>query len=246
MRKALLFVETTAEVVPEGDAELTDLVGRITSHTVTVETPSTRGSGLILADSVITSLFLVGAYTMVTVLLSKGQRVQAVVAKRDEDNHVAKLKPLSLGANIRVYSDPLSQRVRGLSLPEPSSPRAIGDPLLIMSNTIAKTRVRVGATQYTVTLCERKEGDPETTWRIDPTIPRRIIGSGVWDIDGRLVGLALGKKIPPPKFLRDSARRAIIKTIDKSEHSLEDKSACHRPRVYTVPAEVLLNFAETG
>lgn len=240
-----MFVETATEVVPEGDVELTELVGRIISHTVIVETPSKMGSGLILADSVITSLFLVGAYTMVTILLSKGQRVRAVVAKRDEANYIAKLKPLSLGASNRVDSDMLSQRVRGFSLPEPSNPRAIGDPLLVMNNTIARTRVRVGATQYTVTLCERKENDPETTWRIDPATPKRIIGSGVWNIDGGLVGLALGKKLSPPKHLHEAARRAVLKMADKSEHSLEDKSARHRPRVYTVPAEVLLNFAET-
>lgn len=246
MKKALLFIETTAEVVPEGDAELKELVGRIISHTVTVETPSTRGNGLILADGVITSSFLVGAYTTVTILLSKSQRVRAVVASRDEENHIAKLKPLSLGRDIYAHSDPLSQRVRRLFLPEPSNTHAIGDPLLVLKNTLARASVRVGAALYTTKLCERKESEPETTWQIDPTVPQRIIGSGVWDIDGGLVGLALGKKIPPTKSLREAARRAVSKTAAWSEPALADKTARYRPRVYTVPAEILLNFAETA
>ena len=95
MQKAFLFVETTARVVPEGDTVLRQLVEKILSHAVIVRAPTMAGGGVILADSIITSLFLVGAYTMVTVCFFRGQSMKAVVVGRDEENHLAKLKPLS-------------------------------------------------------------------------------------------------------------------------------------------------------
>ncbi|MDO8482579.1 MAG: hypothetical protein Q7S86_02040 [bacterium] len=245
MKKALLFIETTAEVAPEGAVELDQLIRRVIAHTVIVETPSMTGSGVILADGIITSLFLVGAYTMVTVVFSGGESVKAVVIKRDEENHIAKLRPIALGKAVSRSSDFFSERVRELSMPKLSRPHAIGDPLLVVKNTFAITKVRVGAILYTTKLSDRKVKDPQTTWQINPMVPRRLIGSGVWDIDGGFVGLALGKKLPIPQHLQRAARKVALKMIDESE-SLTDKASRYRPRVYTVPAEVLLNFAETA
>jgi S1-C subfamily serine protease len=223
MQKAFLFVSSNVEVAPEGGSELQQVVQAIVSRALVVETPDFVGAAVMIGNTIITSLFLVRNYTMVTIRFGDGDRTQALVTAKDEQNNIAKLRETTLakthGEPRKASGDPL--KIAKL--------RDIGSPLLTTNTASGRPVVSVAGMSYVTHLCERKE----EMWRIDHGSPRGIMGSGVWNDSGEFLGLSIGQKIPSPfeqSHFEDSGNLA--------------DSAQKLPRVYALPAEAVFDFAE--
>ena len=154
---------------------------------------------------------------MVGIKLPSSDEMQAVVSARDERNFLAKLEPVNLGG--------ISSSSRSLAAGH-EHPRfnigpiaAHGDPLFTTDGASDTPVVIVAGMKYVIRMSERKEDEPNA-WRFDPKLPQGLVGGGVWNIYGQLVGLSLGRKIP----LIESA------VLD---------------RLFALPAEAVMNFAET-
>jgi S1-C subfamily serine protease len=223
MQKAFLFVSTNVEVAPEDDRELQHVVQSIVNRALVVETPDFVGAAVMIGNTIITSLFLVRNFTMVNLRFGDGDCVPAFVTARDEQNNLAKLREATLagthGEPHKAYGDQLKIARLG----------DIGSPLLTTNTASGRPVVSVAGMSYVTHLCERKE----EMWRIDHGSPRGIMGSGVWNDSGEFLGLSIGQKIPSPfeqSQFEDSGN--LADPVQKL------------PRVYALPAEAVLDFAE--
>jgi S1-C subfamily serine protease len=223
MQKAFLFVSSNVEVAPEVNSQLRQVVQAIVSRALVVETPDFVGAAVMIGNTIITSLFLVRNYTKVNIRFGDGDRGQALVTARDEQNNIAKLQEATLiethGGPHKASGDPL--KIAKL--------RDIGSPLLTTNTASGRPIVSVAGMSYVTHLCERKE----EMWRIDHGSPRGIMGSGVWNDSGEFLGLSIGQKIPSPfeqSHFEDPGNPA--------------NSVQKLPRVYALPAEAVLDFAE--
>jgi len=223
MQKAFLFVSTNVEVAPADDCELRQVVQAIVSRALVVETPDFVGAAVMIGNTIITSLFLVRNFTMVNLRFGDGDRVPAFVTARDEQNNLAKLREATLAGTHEESHKASGDQLKIAGL------RDIGSPLLTTNTASGRPVVSVAGMSYVTHLCERKE----EMWRIDHGSPRGIMGSGVWNDSGEFLGLSIGQKIPSPfekSHLEDSGNLA--------------DSAQKLPRVYALPAEAVLDFAE--
>ncbi len=239
MRKTFLFVETQAQVVPGSDSRLKNTVNMILSRAVVVRTPEMVGSGVILGEVIITSLFLVGNFTEVKILLSKGKEMPAFVTARDTGNNLAKLAPAELTRSVSSDGTLLGAIVRELVSYKlaKAGPLAIGDPLLVSNSRSGTPAIKVAAMFYSVRVNERWEN----TLNVDSTRPSGLMGSGIWNIDGQFVGVSLAARVPPGEDLQETADRAIVKTKQGNTPLIRIET----PRIYGSPASTVLDFVET-
>ncbi len=238
MRKTFLFVETDSRVKPSSGSEFEKTLNTILSRGVVVITPVMVGSGVILGDTIITSLFLVGNFSLVSIWLSKGKKMPAFVAGRDEKNNLAKLRPADIGRRENpdhVFGELARELIsHKLTL---AGPRAVGDPLLVLNSRSGLPKVKVAAMFYGVYVDERWEN----SWKINSNAPVGLMGSGIWDEDGRFTGVSLAARVPTLEHLRKVATRAIA---SKSNKEVSPPRHIGHP-VYAVPANVVLDFVET-
>ncbi|MGD1089358.1 MAG: hypothetical protein ABR955_11625 [Verrucomicrobiota bacterium] len=228
MQKAFLFVSSNVEVAPETDSELQQVVQSIVSRALVVETPDFVGAAVMIGNTIITSLFLVRNYTKVNIRFGDGDCAQALVTARDEQNNIAKLREATLAGTQGEPRKKGSHKASGDPL-KIAKLRDIGSPLFTTNTASGRAVVSVAGMSYVTHLCERKE----EMWRIDCGSPRGIMGSGVWNDSGEFLGLSIGQKIPSPfeqSHFEDSGNPA--------------DSVQKLPRVYALPAEAVLDFAE--
>ena len=223
MQKAFLFVSSNVEVAPEVNSKLQQVVQSIVSRALVVETPDFVGAAVMIGDTIITSLFLVRHYTLVNIRYGDGDRAQALVTARDEQNNIAKLREATL---TETHEEPRKASGDQLKI---AKLRDIGSPLLTTNTASGRPIVRVAGMSYVTQLCERKE----EMWRIDHGSPRGIMGSGVWNDSGEFLGLSIGQKIPSP--FEQSHFEDLGNLADPVQKL---------PRVYALPAEAILDFAE--
>jgi S1-C subfamily serine protease len=227
MQKAFLFVSTTVEVAPEGDIELQAVVQSIMNRALVVETPDFVGAAVMIGNTIITSLFLVRNFTTVTLRFRDGDYAPAVVTAKDETNHLAKLEEATLTrTHERSRNGPPKRSGDQFKI---ARLRAIGSPLFTTNTASGRPVVSVAGMSYVTHLCERKA----EMWRIDHGSPRGIMGSGVWNESGEFLGLSLGQKIPSP------FEPSQLENSDGLAGPLQKL-----PRVYALPAEAVLDFAE--
>ena len=227
MQKAFLFVSTNVEVVPEGDSDLQEVVQSIVRRALVVETPDFVGAAVMIGNTIITSLFLVRNFTMVNIRFGDGDRAQALVTAKDEKNNIAKLQEAALArTHGELRKRPHNASGNQLKI---AKLRDIGSPLLTTNTASGMPVVSVAGMSYVTHLCERKE----EMWRIDHGSPRGIMGSGVWNDSGEFLGLSIGQKIPSP--FEQSHFEDLGNLADPVQKL---------PRVYALPAEAVLDFAE--
>lgn len=216
MKKAFLFARTNAVVEPErGDRSRTALaVETALDRTVIVTTPVMVGAGAIVGDRVVTSRFLVANFREVAIRFRRGKKMAAFVARRDTCDNLAELLPSS-----RILSTGRHESL--CSSPEPciGEVRELGEILLTPNVSIGVPLIHVAGTLYVTILGERFED----RWKINPNAPRGVIGGAVWNINGELVGLAIGEKVPPKN--------------DPTERGFRS--------VYALPAHAVMDFVES-
>jgi S1-C subfamily serine protease len=176
-----------------------------------------------IGNTIITSLFLVRNSTMVNIRFGDGDRAQALVTAKDEQNNIAKLQETTLA---ETHGEPRKTSGDQLKI---AKLRDIGSPLLTTNTASGRPVVNVAGMSYVTHLCERKE----EMWRIDHGSPRGIMGSGVWNDSGEFLGLSIGQKIPSP--FEQSHFEDLGNLADPVQKL---------PRVYALPAEAVLDFAE--
>jgi S1-C subfamily serine protease len=227
MQKAFLFVSSNVEVAPKADSELQQVVQSIVSRALVVETPDFVGAAVMIGNTIITSLFLVRNYTKVNIRFGDGDCAQALVTARDEQNNIAKLQEATL---TKTQGEPRTgpHKASGDRL-KIAELRDIGSPLFTTNTASGKLVVSVAGMSYVTHLCERKE----EMWRIDHGLPRGIMGSGVWNDSGEFLGLSIGQKIPSP------FEQSHFEDLGHPADSVQKL-----PRVYALPAEAVLDFAE--
>lgn len=242
MRKALLILKTRCRVDPENIGEMHDLVEMIRSRTVVVCTPDKcRGVAVRVGDKIITSLFLVSNHRMVRVVGPNGEVSQAVVVARDEENFLAKLREVDFGSKVFSEGKHNNWKV--------AKPMGIGEALLTINADNSRTpAIEVSAMLYVTKISELKARDD--FWKIDSSKPKGVVGSGVWDLEGRFVGLAIGRMIPPPDKLLLAAMTTVQMKFQPmlTENGIDAlrKSFVAFPRVYVAPAEKVLDLVETN
>jgi hypothetical protein len=218
VNRAFVFSRTNTVVAPDIAASpgIASAIRAAVLRTVIVKTPVLKGAGAILGDRVITSLFLVANETEVIVQFHNGGDVAAFVTRKDTEQNLAELWPAS-----RMF-------VHGRRIPLTSSPHPkigvvdeMGNPLLVVNVATGTPQINVAGTFYGI----RVRGRFEESWRINPYAPKGIIGGGVWNTDGRFVGLAIGEKMP---FMSDDSPQRPF------------------PRVYALPGEEVMEFAESS
>jgi len=225
MRKAIIIVPSKAELSRRAEKDLLESAATILDRTIIVRTPECVGEAVVIAGTIITSLFLVGNHTMVNIITAGCGSMQAAVGDRDEENYVAKLVPASL--------DPAESRAvvngTGNGMAPARHPRiltgpvgSIGDPLFMTKARKRTPTIIVSGMSYRMHVCERREFEPGM-WRIDRDFSRGKAGSGVWTIDGNFVGVALAHKAP----------------FENNRGSLA------RERLFVLPAQAVMDFAET-
>lgn len=217
MNKAFLFARTDV-VVAHDDEDFSDVEPTVTTaldRTVIVTTPAITGAGAIVGDKVVTSLLLVANYKQVSIRFCRGKKMSAFVTRRDQKRNLAELLPSSRILSVHHHT-PLASTKN----PKPGGAMSVGEPLLVVDVAIGVPSVRVASTLYGTTLAERFE----EKWRINSHAPRGVIGGGVWDIEGKFAGLAIGERISPPN---DMTRRLF-------------------PSVYALPGVEVMNFVESS
>jgi hypothetical protein len=123
-------------------------------------------------------------------------------------------------AKLRVTGRCNSDRLTGIFSVGNCS--GIGSVILVAQATRKmRPAIMVGGMQYTTTICKRKQD----TWKINGLKPVSLFGSGVWNGQAEFLGLTIGSRQHLPS------------------ESLEDDPL---PRIYSVPAETVLEFAETN
>ena len=216
MNKTLLFARTNAVVGRDtrGRSRIASAIDTALDRTVIVTTPILVGAGAIIGDKVVTSLLLVANFAEVSVRFRRGKKMAAFVTRRDRGRNLAELLPSSraLGTSCR---EPLASSRE----PRIGEVHTIGDPLLVPNASIGVPLIHVAGMLY-VTILGRRFED---RLKINPNAPRGFIGSAVWNIEGELVGLTIGEKIPPKGDPTDRAFRSV----------------------YALPAEQVMEFAES-
>lgn len=238
MRKAFLFADTEVEVIKGGDSRKLQSV--VAERTVIVQTPDMTGAAVILGDRIVTSLFLVRNFKMVSVCFRGGKKRQAVVAERNEKVNLAGLRLADISPT--TPSDHVSVLMKKLQRSHPlheSKPKAIGDALFVSNTRTGVPKVAVAAMLYGISLCERFEN----RWRINPGGPPGIIGAGVWDTEGGLTGIALGAVAPLPEVLLESALAGVSSLQPAGSPPLRSSDL---PQVYALPVADVLDFVETN
>ncbi len=187
MRKAFAFVPHGVEVDSSGDSDMDKITGAIIERTVTVVTDECVGEAVVVAGKIITSLFLVRNYRMVKIILPHSRSTHAVVARRDELNNIAELKPASL-----MQNDPNLKLPSGESRVNRGSISEYGSPLLTPKIRFGITVVTVAVMEYVIKICERRE---EEAWKVRSQLPTGLVGGGIWNLDGEFVGLSLATKV---------------------------------------------------
>jgi hypothetical protein len=156
---------------------------------------------------------------MVGIKLSSSDEMQAVVSARDERNFLAKLEPVSLDSSSRNLARQNSAIGNEHSRFNIGPVAAHGDPLFTTDGASETPIVIVAGMAYSIRVSELKEDEPNM-WRFDPKLPQGLVGGGVWNLDGQFIGLSLGRKIP---------------LVESLTHD----------RLFALPAEAVMNFAET-
>lgn len=217
MNKVFLFARTDTVVVLEKSTStgLREAIVMALGRTISVQTPDTVGAGAILGDKVITSLLLVANFSRVIVRFFRGRPMRAFVVRRDTERNLAELLPLS-----RALASRTGRPLASTSNPKSGAAGEVGRPLLVVDMVGAPPSVPVAATLYGIKVGERFSEN----WRIKQNAPRGLIGGGVWDTDGRFVGLAVGERVPP---FGATTKRDF-------------------PSVYALPAEQVMHFAESS
>jgi len=225
MRKAIVIVPSDTELSPDAEADLVQVAGIIVSRTIIVRTPDSIGEAVAIADTIVTSLFLVRDHEIVTIIAPACGVAKAFVSKRDEKNCIAKLEPMLL--------DPVERRgvmngtVKGM---QPSKHPdihtgpvgAIGDPLFTTrTDGCGAPLVMVTGVSGPMKVFEHRDFEP-SVWRMDREVPPGQIGGGVWTIGGAFVGLTLARKMPYENVPGSMARE----------------------RFFALPAEDVMDFAE--
>ena len=216
MNRAFLFIETDCVVEPALNDHMSATLDTIMAREVVVKTPDMVGSGVILGDAIITSLFLVANFSIVDITFQGSKKMPAFVTSRDQRRNLAKLRPTELETTGSLF-DLLLKKLAAQKL-TPAGPRAIGEALLVANSRSGVPKVKVAGMCYGMRVSERWENN----WRIDSTAPRGLMGSGVWDDDGRFVGVSLASRIP----LGERATKSV-------------------ELVYGAPASEVLDFTET-
>lgn len=187
MRKAFAFVPHGVEVDSSGDSDVTKITDTIIERTVMVVTDECVGEAVVVAGKIITSLFLVRNYCMVKIILSRRWATRAIVARRDELNYIAELKPALLIKNDPHFRLPSEDtRVNRGPIGEH------GAPLLTPEVRSGTTVIIVAGMRYVINVCERREED---AWKVKRQLPAGLVGGGIWNLDGEFVGLSLATKV---------------------------------------------------
>ncbi len=210
MKKAFVVVPSDVEVDPSYDREIAELSDTVIGHTVTVITRECVGGAAIVAGKIVTSIFLVRNDRMVKVILPRGGVLQAVIEKVDEQNHLAELKPVMA---TRKDFDSVSSRKGFRFAVGPIG--SVGDALLISDTKSRRPSVIVAGMSYVIRACERREED---CWKMLTKLPAGLVGGGIWNLEGKFVGLTIGTK--------------------KTYHLMESDM------MLALPAETVMNFAE--
>ncbi|GEM_PF-2253928 len=240
MKKTMLFAVTEDTLLHVG--EVRQVAGMVVRRTLVVKTPDHKiGAAVILAGRIITALSLVRGFSLVNVWFDQGRRTVAVVAAMDEDDNLARLELYDPDINHYLSFQSFARELETENPTRAGGPRAIGDPLLVATNRTGFPSVRVAGMMYNTVLCERRQGE----WKIRPNEPRGLIGSGVWSEEGDFMGLAVGQRIAPPEKFLAAARKWVHKEKKRKGENAPAESEEY-PRVYGLPAETVLDFAETA
>ncbi|WP_217914493.1 S1C family serine protease [Miltoncostaea marina] len=161
---------------PGSGGELAEAVARVSPTVVQVRSDAgSQGSGVIVAPSgrIITNEHVVRGASQVTVLTADERRVPATVLRADARQDLAVLRadiPVGRGAELSPSTDGLRQGEQVF---------AIGSPFGLQDTVTAGVVSNVGRTN--------REGVPMI--QIDAPINPGNSGGGLFDLDGRLVGI---------------------------------------------------------
>jgi hypothetical protein len=201
MRKAFVVAPTGAKLDLEYDPDIKKIAKMIVTRTVVVQTPECIGEAVVVADCIITSLFLVRNHRMVKIQAPFCGQTVAVVSSRDERNYLAKLQPIELVAGRSKICDVGKMQIR-----KGDSIGGHGDALFTSNAKNGVANVSLSAMSYSIQLSASKEIE-ENAWHIDRQLPTGVVGGGVWNLEGEFIGLSLGRKVPQnaisPLLLRE-------------------------------------------
>lgn len=241
MEKAFLFIKTRVRVEPADRSGLGKTVETLSAQTVVIKTRERVGAGVRIGDCIITSLSLVQNETLFTVITGDCRgRNQAVIVGRDEDNQLAKLKEVEFGR-------PAPRNFPSVKFGLAKS-KAIGEALLTVDARTQVLKVEAAAMLYSTRIAGREE--MQKRWRIDPNRPSGCLGGGVFDLDGCLVGMTIGRMISPSvELLQQSVMSACQKLGPEKaveNFAVFEQSLATCPRLYAVPVERVLDLVETN
>jgi putative serine protease PepD len=170
-------VTTTPASATVTKPDLTDAVARVSPTVVEVQTDAgSQGSGVILSPSglVVTNHHVIAGATNVTLVTAGGLRVPATIVNDDQRQDLAILKPQGeVGRGAELANNP------DAGLRQGDQVFAIGSPFGLQNTVTAGIVSAVGRTN--------DEGVPMI--QIDAPINPGNSGGGLFDLDGRLVGI---------------------------------------------------------
>ena len=168
---------TTPVETPAQEGTLTDAVARVSPTVVEVQTDSgSQGSGVILSPSglVVTNHHVIAGASSVTLVTAGGLRVPATIVNDDRRQDLAILKPLGeVGRGAELADEP------DAGLRQGDQVFAIGSPFGLQNTVTAGIVSAVG----------RTNGQGVPMIQIDAPINPGNSGGGLFDLDGRLVGI---------------------------------------------------------
>lgn len=167
---------TPVEATPS-QSSLTDAVARVSPTVVEVQTDvGSQGSGVILSPSglVVTNHHVINGASSVTLVTAGGLRVPATIVNDDQRQDLAILKPQGeVGRGAELADEP------DAGLRQGDQVFAIGSPFGLQNTVTAGIVSAVGRTN--------DEGVPMI--QIDAPINPGNSGGGLFDLQGRLVGI---------------------------------------------------------
>ncbi len=168
---------TTPAATSDAQPKLTDAVARVSPTVVEVQTDAgSQGSGVILSPSglVVTNHHVIAGATTVTLVTAGGLRVPATIVNDDRRQDLAILKPQGeVGRGAELADEP------DAGLRQGDQVFAIGSPFGLQNTVTAGIVSAVGRTN--------DEGVPMI--QIDAPINPGNSGGGLFDLEGRLVGI---------------------------------------------------------
>ena len=168
---------TTPAAAGEAQPELTDAVARVSPTVVEVQPDAgSQGSGVILSPSglVVTNHHVIAGATSVTLVTAGGLRVPATIVNDDRRQDLAILEPQGeVGRGAELADEP------DAGLRQGDQVFAIGSPFGLQNTVTAGIVSAVGRTN--------DEGVPMI--QIDAPINPGNSGGGLFDLEGRLVGI---------------------------------------------------------